>query len=378
MPRMLLRLVLFLNLAGLCGSVHAQDTASPSPEFKAWWKQLTEGGALGPNIDGVALTFDVEHRMPIPPTAEVETMRQMVAGKPDHPLREYLSQIDSVTASGYPITRTAIWRLRGEWRLSRDERNPPGAYVDTAWADGLAWRMTGHQLIVDDQQGIETSKYRMDASGTDLGLLVSRSMTCMVSHLTGQGFELLPKMTSNDSWSVSAEKGLPDGGTRKIDARGTWNGRTGTVERCEIVEQEGTGATSRSLIEASDWRPLPNNRLMIAGTASHLIEDGDGSFAMISTLISAETFDHNRFLEVIRIPSVKRDDPIRGKTTYVSVIDKRNGGDKYLLRQDDGAFTDTTSNHVRKDSGTLRALGWATLGLLICAFVWIKIKSIRH
>lgn len=357
----------------------AQDAGEPSPEFKAWWKKLTEGGSLGPNIDGISLEFDVEHRMPIPPEAEIKAMRAMVGDKPDHPLREYLQRIDQVSVHGFPVTKVTLWRIDNEWRINRSTANSANEYVDSGWANGVAWKVTDKQLFVDDQAGIETSRHRLDAAGTDLSTLVSRSLSCMLSHTAAQGIETRPRMSDERMWTLNAEMPLEDGGVRTVEASGTWDGQAGTIERSVVIDKDASGSeVSRSTIKATDWTPLPGSGLLIARVASHEVEDSEGSFTITSTLKGVRDFSRQEFESLVRVPSAQNPDAIRGPLTYTQVTDKRDSKEVLLARDASGQFSPMTLPQPGSlDRSRLRLLGWVLLAVLCMTFVFIRARASR-
>jgi hypothetical protein len=341
------------------------------PDFKAWWERITAGGADGPNWDGISLKYRVEF-LHVPPEAELAEMKARVEGKPYHPDRSLLETYERRKSATTPdAIECQVWRWRGEWRNSRLWRYPHDQYTDFAWSRDGAWQLSEGMLVVvpPDAKSEDAQAIAVDSSGATLEM--SMFISAGLISAPALGISLEPRLVSSERWVAEDSRRDKDSDCR-LRAEGRWLGEgRGTVDRC-VVEVRRP-ADAKPVIEAcvaENWQNQPLVGHMLASVVTQYNTLGQPEKRYVLTEV--QRFTETTFRDLVRVPRLDREDPIRGKTTFTSLRDLRPDADAFWASQGLAVSSRLTDEQERMN--WLRAGGWILAGILVVMLVLLRAR----
>lgn len=287
-----------------------------------------------------------------------------------------VSEIDRGTPEA-PIIQSQIWRSGDSWRFNREPPAEGMKYDDAVWADGLAWRLNNQNLVIDNQKGIESSRFRIDLVGNDVDFEWSRISSCLLAKLLhNQSPECAPRLSADNQWTIECE--LPAMGKlqRGIRARGTWRqiDGWGTIDSVAITVSDDGHEVGREEIIAMDWMPLGGKSFASPRHIVHRMPlDGENIVQVVHVLSFVE-FSQSEFESLVRVPQTKGRDAIRGEHVFGQIEDLR-GDDSSVLLVDANRKTIPLNPLDRPRSlFTLRQLGWALLVSMVALLITIRLR----
>lgn len=330
-------------LAGMLNATTCNAVAQSTPEFTAWWTRLTSGGPAGPAIDGVAIEYRVDHLL-TPPSHE--TYR--------------------------------LWRTGSSWRWSRDNEDNAHTFWDMTWANGLAWTLSPDALTAADQATADATNLHIEGANSATSCDVQLLFTAGIATALASGIHLDPTLGNDNKWHAEGTAQRGDGASIRFVVSGHWQPTEalGSVVHSEFSLSRDGKLVGTSIVDATDWVPIPQLKLAIARS---VLWKESGLDRRI-TLVSHSAYSSSEFKRLTAVPSITEDDPIRGRPTFRSVTDFRGGRPRVseVDSQNRTKLAPMMPDRQEASNNTLRTLGWVSAAGLVAAIVLLRIRSYRH
>ncbi|QYK48501.1 MAG: hypothetical protein KF838_01285 [Phycisphaeraceae bacterium] len=339
--------------------VFAKASSQPVDEaFLAWWRTITSTEKMAEMYEGISIRFAVTY------------------GEQKGPV----SEIDRGTAEA-PIIQSQIWRSGNSWRFNRE---PPFAgieYDDAVWASGLAWRLNNEQLLIDDQAGIESSKYRIDLVGNDVAFEFSRLTSCTLDKMLENSPSTCAPVLSatKQKWSFDCTIPVDGSRSRRVKADGEWSevGGYGTIATVAIFFLMDGQETGREEFVTSGWIQVPERSIAAPRTLTHKMTSSDETMIHTLSSLGFQEFTPSDFKVLTRLPRVDGTDAIRGDVQFVQLQDLRDGsGATYSIDASRRASAIVSGKSV-KPLKRLQYAGWVMLAIVTIVLVLVRIQRAR-
>ncbi|MBX3361533.1 MAG: hypothetical protein KF912_01630 [Phycisphaeraceae bacterium] len=339
--------------------VFAKASSQPVDEaFLAWWRTITSTEKMAEMYEGISIRFAVTYGEQKGPVSEIDR------GTPEA-----------------PIIQSQIWRSGNSWRFNRE---PPFAgieYDDAVWASGLAWRLNNQQLLIDDQAGIESSKYRIDLVGNDVAFEFSRLTSCTLD----RSFRDAPSTcvpvlnASGQTWTLDCTFPLDGPRGRRVRAEGAWNDAEGwgTIDRMTAFSFVDGQETDREELVASDWSPIPGRTLAAPRRVAHgmTLEAPDPPLVHTVHLLALNTFAPAEFKALTRVPRVDGADVVRGEVRFVQMQDLRKNSQVVHNIDEERRAERVPGNTLPARRSMLRTVAWIAVGIMGAALIALQIRK---
>ncbi len=362
--------LLVLLWGGIAPRAAAQ---TDNPAFNEWWERVTAGGREGPPIDGLLLRSLVFEEY-FPPEAELQAMRERVAGKPDHPEKRKLAGYEYLRSSGERVpSRRSIWRLGGRWRYNIDTAaDGSGVYTDYVWADDAAWELSKNKLGLALPDGKSPRSQVLASLQSGLGLYASMFLRT--------GWSLTPTMrlsvqlSADGTWRAEASE--PDS-SLETTAAGSWDATRGvgrirqsTYRRLNSPPDPNSDVTH----EVVRWHPFGGLGLDVAAEV-RTKNNADGRMVRRYQLEEIRTFTPAEFDALMTIPKPGGTDAERGPVTYTVVVDDRPGAPSRAWSSAAQLDVQVTNPLQEPSRVPLRVVGWAVIAVISATLVWLYCRS---
>ncbi|MCL4740593.1 MAG: hypothetical protein KJZ54_00155 [Phycisphaerales bacterium] len=354
----------------------ADDTLE---RLESWLSRAWEEAQTLPSIPDASLRWRVEDRY-VPTQAELDALRNEVAGRPDHPKRPQLNIYERRLRDGPDVVHYELW-LDGETRWRLNTNFPPGfldgGYIDTAWAPGSAWKLAPRGLTIAE------SSPETESAQT---LLSSRStFTSHVSRLLdgGMGVARTMRLTERAEpvldgtrWSVVASsEPIASGVRRRVRFSGVWDrdADRGFVRAAEVIESP---SNSQARWDIDSWIYDDTLGRHVATTIRYRADGVDQRIVFEG----AGVIPKGGFDALTRTPRPGETDPIRGRVDPPAVRDHTRG--TTLLRDEEGRLRQVEvageSPSTKAEGGLWRGIGVAALvaTLLVMGVLWLARRRI--
>ncbi len=370
----------------LSATVSLVDPQTVSEWIEREWK----AASTMPVMDGFSIRWRSEE-LEVPPLEEIEALRREVPRHPEHPRRGDLERYEQ-RLRGVPTRFSYELWSRGDerWRYNIDL--PTGGYIDTVLTPTRPWRLSTKQLNLIDPAKVDS----MDPSQMLTGKF--REVLPSLGRLLSGGFQAgrISKITpgavrvEGDRWTMVASRENPP--TEKLhlvmEYTGRWDEsvRRGFVDEAKILEN-GYNPRSVGVREVySGWKLCSLSNWWIAERVDHIQPDGKLFRSAILEEVRAEP--QGGFEAVITPPAFDGSDPVRGPSTFESILDWKGGTlqsktetgavgepEPVPLPGPEGHNVATSgSRTAASGGGRLRTVGWVALGVGIAGVVWMKLR----
>lgn len=249
----------------------------------------------------------------------------IVEGKPDHPLRAHYQELKRQIEHGPKVERYRLWYGdANHWRLSADfDFDVPAAYLylDTAVRDeDNAWQLSARTLRMLDP--------RHPPEGRDPALLI-RVLPLYYVQWMAMGFgagplgiEPIDSSVSDGQWIAHTRS---RSGDRLYQLTGVMDAQQGIIrlrER-EVLESRDEPKWIGGRRLYTDWAYLES----IGRWAARRVEwvDSDGLAYQSVVLHEVRSLRPGELDALLAPPAPDGTDPIRGQSTFASIVDQRPG-----------------------------------------------------
>ncbi len=358
--------------------VHSPASASFNPEqLKAWLQAEVEAASRYPNLTGFEFRYIGETHYPALP-GEIEAHWREVQGRPDHPKRLRLEQMERYAEEG-PIRNSVIFWTRGpdQWRASGDQTGSAAKYNDFLLMPDRSWILTAEQLtLMDPRLAVPPER---DISG-----LASTMEVQVGDFLHGSATYARPPGVVDHStlviqgarWKVTVRRfNAP-----YAEMEGVWDEglSRGFANSGRLLSQPPNLLPVPQCAEKrySDWSVNPVLKRWVA----HRVEwfEHDGRLMSVKLFDDAELITDARWEEVTRTPDPGTPDAMRGALTYTSVWDYREGREVFTEFGPEGPVS--TVMPPRADPAArassqrrMQHIGWGSATFLILTLIAIRI-----
>ncbi len=305
---------------------------------------------------------------------EIEQLRRIVEGKPDHPLRERYESLQWQAEHGPPRIRYRLWYGDAKhWRLSHDFHQPsPLQYRDVAVRGRESWQLTERSLSL-----VDSSRPPVDRDPES----VLRSVPVFLQNWmfpgsavsTPLGFTPESAQIIEDKWIGTIRSST---GERIFELRGHVVGGRVQVESSTAVQSLDEPRWAGWSSTFSDWAFEEFLGRWVARTRS--TTGPDGTPGQSETLIQIRPLNEGELATLLTTPTVAGEDQLRGKSTFTAINDFRTGVRTDLSEA--GAPKSLLPEWTQKKSPPtwLRPVGWATAVGIVVALVWVRVRSISN
>ncbi len=369
-----LHITFFGLLLALATNAMGQDPALET-RVESWLKErFKEAGEELP-LRGIALTWRVEY----PPSGtadDLARMRQIVQGKPIHPLRSELAKLEYELTHGPALEEVTLWYERHDrWRHNRNNLNRPDIpYLDEAHDGDTTWGMTPTQVNIVDPRNAPAGRNYAGLIHTIQShvhsFLTSNLQSCNRLGVTLRDVE----PTSEGGWTAVFETRDE---TREDTMEGTWSdiAQQPFIDRKTLTRSPIEGGAGR-MIEYFDWRYDATLDRWIPHEVVHTGADGSPMYRL--RFVGAEEYDPDALNRLIKPPSVTGADPIRGEYTFASLNDYRPNVATGFAVQDGQLTKKPLPVPMPRSAIKLRQVGWVVLALLVASLVGFRIWQRRQ
>jgi hypothetical protein len=306
---------------------------------------------------------------------ELRQLEERVAGKPDHPDRRTLDAEKRRRAKGPDRIDYQVWfQQSGAWRYNMTD-HAEGFYVDQAVTPQIVWSLVPKTLTVIDPGTSPPPNKDYAVSEDDFTTMFRRLAWARMPGPPSVNMQLQDATIRNGRWTgVASAAGWS---TRRWT--GYYDDEAGRLilEETVLVESpkfpEARGKSERY----SGWSFI---ELLGQWTARRIEErSADGRVQRVIEFDGAEPLDDDTFAELTAIPPSAGTDPIRGATTFTSIIDYRPRAEKITTFTPNGTVETPlpASSLGRSRSHSLRVAGWVLAGAILVALVAIRLWRVR-
>lgn len=302
---------------------------------------------------------------------ELERLRGIVEGKPDHPLKQQYEDLKWQFNNGPQQVRYRLWYGDSKhWRMSRDlHQRTPLQFIDLAVRGGEAWQLTDRDLSLVDAADPPVDRNPANAIRV-LPIYLQRWMFPGMAPGTPLGLKPESSEVLGETWKGTIRSATGD---RVIELRGRVVDGSVRVDTSTMVqaldEPRWTGSTSRF----SDWSYNSLLGRSIARSCTSFDHAGVPWQAEIVNEIRA--LREGELAGLLTTPTAAGEDSIRGTTTFVAINDFRNGV-RTDLREAGSTQTPLPEWTQRKTPPKwLRPSGWILAAGIVVALVWVRLRT---
>lgn len=294
---------------------------SQTEAFEQWWNEQA-AFAQRDALRGRMVKWTVEY--PAPTTAQIAAMRQQVVGKPDHPLRATLREIDEQSRAQNPPLQSRLWTSRDgrRSRLASDMAGRPERQTDVALHDDESWTLVTLTLTARRRTSPDVSRdttVLMKPFEDEAMLALSGGLAAALGY--GVDISTTPVSSEPGRFQGVWRKETPHGATRAV-ITGTFDTQQqrGRIERVEITLSE-PGQPERTIRYVVDMTDRPVGSEATAARIEHYRSSGE--LIRVISLVAAENVTEEAVNALTAMPEVNGVDPIRGPLTFTAIADER-------------------------------------------------------
>ncbi|MGQ0626847.1 MAG: hypothetical protein ACT4PL_01955 [Phycisphaerales bacterium] len=297
---------------------------------------------------------------------EIAQLRKDVEGRPHHPGRVELANIDMQLRGELPgfefdayVSRLDAWRF--------NLKNDSGGFVDTVFTPAESWSMTPESLTLYEARIARSGsdpRQRPQNERNVMKPMLDEFLSGAMGFAVDAGFERQPATITGAKWAFPVQRVVQ--GTAVMS--GIYAGRfdealrRGFVESYTITDSAYSSAAKGERWEFSDWKFEPGTGLWHAGKSRRFVA---GKLTTSLTVKSVEPLSPAVFAQVIQPPTADRSDAVRQVKRPASFEDFR---ELRSARMEGGKLVmDSLAPPATEPVPTLRWVGWGMLG---CAAVF--------
>lgn len=360
-----LAVLLLLVLLRWTGFASAQELGSLE-----WFKAEWVAAAKVEIPQNVYIEYEILSPVPGDET-ELERLRGIVDGKPDHPLRQHYEDLKWQIENGPQRVRYRLWYGDSKhWRMSRDlHQHAPLQFIDLAVRGGEAWQLTDRDLSLVDADDPPTDRDPANALRA-LPIYLQHWLYPGMAPGTPLGLKPESSVLSGEDWSGTIRS---SSGDRVIELHGRLIGdsiRMGTSTVVQALDEpRWTGAASRF----SDWTYNALLDRWIARCRTSF--DHAGVPGQVEIVNEIRALRDGELAGLLITPTATGEDPVRGSTTFRAINDFRKG-----VRTELGEAGPTQTplpewTQRKRPPAWLRPAGWILATGVIVALVWLRMRT---
>lgn len=294
---------------------------------------------------------------------EYFALESRVANRPEHPERRTYESETRRRASGPDRVEHEAWVSdRGVVRINTSN-TADALYYDVAENKDVVWMMSSVQLTLANANGSNA------AGSPEIRTSLGDAET-LIGYLLSSGASI------RDSLPLGPWEEGPDGYVARADG-------------LELVRQTGSEGAVEVRLAMADMAPQEvGRRWVLTGVRRTALAQEphptrfeeyspDGVLERRVILGEVERVTDSILREVTRQPPIKGEDPIRGPTTFVAVMDHRKAESTITVADEDGGLRTIPLSETPEAIAyrRLRAIGWVTATVLIGGLVYLRIRS---
>jgi hypothetical protein len=362
------------------GAVDHCAAQTTNAQLDSWVQSLRSMGETIALLNGVRAEIKREMTY-LPAPAELDALRVRVEGRPDHPDRRLLEQLNH-RQSGKDYSRVTLWLVgKTGRRVSEEWGYRPARFFDTVTNGPVFWGFTPNNINI----GATASPlpgYDYETSQRFYIHLLTKLASGGLADSESSWQTLTSSIDGSAKWRVTAISENPRGSSR-IEARGSWSDDPNlrTVDEVRVTHGRSDGSapvtTSRVL---TGWAYRPAMGVPAASSYSESIGGVPWTQRQDERveLLSAEPVDPAEIADLLTLPTFGSTDPVRGKLDFDFVLDMRSG-DRIVTKRDSAgrSFTQRAPEPPagQASESRLRTLGWIVLACVFTTLVALRVRA---
>lgn len=324
------------------------------------------------------ITWLVEsHKVALP--GEIERLRADVAGKPDHPSRVRLHDLEKYVSRG-PVKMLHQWWSRGptSWRHSFEDQTFTSesgrlAYLDTIRSELVNWKMSESALFLMEPGAEAPIEHNVETAGRMARRMIGQMLTGGFSFSRSNlQLERGEFRFAGDTWTMNATfetMGMV------VEYTGVWDSQhnCGQTTRAKVTSCSKMPDAVGTRWEFADWRHEPSLNRCVAYRCSNYLSDG--RLEEVLHFVEVEAVTESEVRALLTPPTLDGIDPVRGKVTFRSLQDFHGSGT--IVQADDaGKFVQHDGTNVRPppNSRWLSIAGWTAAVSIVCLLLFIRFR----
>ncbi|MBX3402480.1 MAG: hypothetical protein KF699_03610 [Phycisphaeraceae bacterium] len=368
MQRVTLTILVMLITVPPCAGQADADRRYESPQ--QWFDAEWERAGRKPEWEWISIKWTQEDRW-VPPQAEINRIRRDIAGKPDHPERLVLADLEKRLMGEFQVGEFAIWfGERGSLRFNHHSRTEPGDYFDRTITPQSVWGLTPRGLALLDPDSSEPG-YNFVAAAVGAEFIYSQFVDGGLGALRRAEVPKGSLKQSGDSLVIDCR-----GGPRIADARvfARWDTALarGFIERIDI--RWGSEKSAGGTLHVSGWT-LDSVLNCWAASEVHSVPMGQAAGLLWKRGVT-ELVTRDRFADLCRVPSADGADVIRGPATFM-VIEDRRSAHRQLTTIGDGGTLAEPLPPLPHDSNRkwITITGWIVAASLAATLFFLRLRQ---
>lgn len=347
--------------------------AAPPDDIKAWLSKQIEGASGNFGGRAFRIQYRVESQEKLD-TGELARLREKLKNLPEHPERARLRHLEQLEKYGPEVRKQTVWFRDGEMRVNREAGNDPSSkYFDFVSLKNSGWKMTPDQMFVLGGPAEQPAGHQLE--------IPSKAVMNEVRDLLAPGLRYLGKLDGvelveqQDGTWIATRSETTERGAWRYEVRLGWESPSGPGRLLEgkVIDQASGDVVQR--VVARDFVSVNG---FASPVASSVFMESKGIPARVLIWEGSESTSDAEFRRVTTIPAFDGEDSIRGKVTFAQVTDHTSEDPSYVIRDKGGEVRNLDLPQAQgPGTGTQRLVGWAILGVLVVAFIWLRVRASR-
>lgn len=359
--------VVGLAVAVLAPSARADEAARARAWFEGWLAEASEPL----NVENVLIRWRAT--VTTETTRSIEEIRAVVRGKPDHPDRQLLQDLERGPSH---FSYSAWVAETGLWRVSRDGGKDRSPFLDYGVNADAGWRLHDNHLA---RETLDAPNRFAVLAAQQWQFLLSHSFHAFADVYFKERGVIDAFSLNGADWSARVVR-ESDGVAMTLVGKWDPGKGEGQLVRTEVRASDGQ-ISERA--EYSNWtRENPWGKPMARGID---VREYSRQRHEQLTIESIAPVERAKVAELAATPEVGQPDPVRGLVKIRTVADNRSDGATYSDAAADGTLTTkfevphpeargSTERPIVKDS-TLKVVGWSVLGLAAAVLIIVKVRG---
>lgn len=342
-------------------------------EIEAWFEREWAAAQAMPDLGDCSIAWNLEF-WSVPPEDEIARLRESVAGKPDHPGRRELERIDRCLLGDPPVLARRVWARSAEaWRSNTTFER--GGFIDSSMSPKFVWQLGHAQLTIGDLAEADGSMADVRSELYTFWPELGRLLFGGLSDGAISGMTRGTLQWDGSLWTVTLAFGPPDKSPAlETEISGRWDPALarGFVVGERVVTNTVRPADIGSELVYDEWKYIEALGRWVASRVEERAPDGGLQRAYV--FVDAWKGSPGEFEQVVAVPKIDADDPVRGRPTFTRLVDYRNG----TLRDREGNGETFNRALPLSDRPEARAwhrwLGWVTAAALLGGLIAIRLR----
>ncbi len=368
MQRVMLTLLVMLIAVPPCTGQQDANRRYDSPQ--QWFDAEWERAGRQSEWKWVRVAWTQEDRW-IPPLADINRLRRETAGKPDHPERILLADLEKRLLGEFQVGEFAIWfGDSGSLRFNHHSRTEPGDYFDRVITPQSVWGLTPRGLALLDPDSSEPG-YNFVAAVGGAEIIYSQFIDGGLGILRRAEVPKGSVKQSGDSLVIEC-RGGPRNADVKVSARWDTALARGFIESIEL--RWGSDVPTGGTLHVSGWS-IDSVLNSWAASEVHSVPIGQTAGLLWKRGVT-EPVTRERFAELSRVPSADGADVVRGPATFVVIEDRRNAH-RQLTTLSEGSTKTEPLPLIPHESNRkwITVTGWIVAASLAAMLLFLRLRQ---